>query len=167
MNLGPEGISKGMEHLITNERKEVWFHQIERPFLFESPFPGRRYVCIVFSNDETVTDTERDSVTRALFDSGCRYGVFTGHKCDNWEWALDTACLESDPDYKPSEEAFTMTTSHKNESVQEVVFFGLVTTVFDTNDYDRFLILFIGPSLGLRDEVTAAIRTLWSDSGVV
>jgi hypothetical protein len=153
-----------MELLTTRDGKEVWLHQIERPFVFEPPFPGRRFVAIVFSNDETATDAERQAVTRALFDSGCRYGVFAGHACGIWEWALDTACIESDPDYQPSDEAFTMTTSHENESVEDVIFFGLMNTSFGSHDFDRFLILFVGPRAGLRDEVESAIRLVWYDS---
>lgn len=152
-----------MEHLTTRDGKEVWLHQIERPFIFEAPFPNRRYVAIVFSNDETVTDAERQEMTRALFSSGCRYGLFTGHACDDWELALDTACIESDPSYTPSDEAFTMTTSHKDESVESIIFFGLMNTAFDSYDFDRFLILFVGPRAGLHDEVEAAIRSVWHD----
>ena len=152
-----------MEHLITRDGKEVWLHQIERPFIFEPPFPNRRYVAIVFSNDETVTDAERQEMTRALFSSGCRYGLFAGHACDDWELGLDTACIESDPSYRPSDEAFTMTTSHKDESVESIIFFGLMNTAFDSYDFDRFLILFVGPRAGFHDEVEAAIRSVWHD----
>jgi len=155
-----------MELLTTRDGKEVWFHQIERPFLLEPPFPGRRYVAIVFSNDETVTDTERQAVTRALFSSGCRYGVFAGHACGFWESALDSACIESDPDYQPSDEAFTMTTSHEGESVEDVMFFGLMNTSFGSYDFDRFLILLVGSRLGLRDEVQAAIQSVWYENHV-
>ena len=153
-----------MELLTTRGGKEVWLHQIERPFAFEPPFPGRRYVAIVFSNDETVTDDERHQVTRALFSSGCRYGLFAGHACGVWELALDTACIESGPDYQPSDEAFTMTTAHEDESVEDVIFFGLMNTSFDSHDFDRFMILFVGSRAGLRDEVETAIRSIWYDS---
>ena len=54
-----------------------------------------------------------------------------------------------------------MTTSHKDESVENVIFFGLMNTAFDTHDFDRFLILFVGPRVGLRDDVESAIRSVW------
>jgi hypothetical protein len=155
-----------MELLTTRDGKEVWFHQIERPFQFDLPFPGRQYVAIVFSNDESVTDAERQSVARALFASGCRYGVFAGHACGVWECALDTACIESDPDYEPSDEAFTMTTSHEGESIEDVMFFGLMNTSFDSHDFDRFLVLGIGSRAGLREEVQAAIQSVWYEDHV-
>jgi hypothetical protein len=155
-----------MELLTTRDGKEVWLHQIERPFLLDPPFPGRRYVTIVFSSDETVADTERQAVTRTLFSSGCRYGVFAGHGCGVWESALDSACIESDPDYQPSDEAFTMTTSHEGESVEDVMFFGLMNTSFGSYDFDRFLILFVGSRAGLRDEVQAAIQSVLYENHV-
>jgi hypothetical protein len=150
-----------MELLTTRDGKEVWLHQIERPFVFDPPFPGRHFVAIVFSNDETVVDSERQIVSRALFSSGCRYGVFAGHDCDDWELALDLACIESAPDCEASDEAFTMTTSHKDESVEDIIFFGLMNTSFDAHDFDRFLILFIGPRTGLHDDVESSIRSVW------
>jgi hypothetical protein len=77
-----------MELLTARAGKEVWLHQLKRPFAFKPPFPGRRYLAIVFSNDKTVTDTERQAITRALFSSGCRYGVFAGHACAVWALIL-------------------------------------------------------------------------------
>jgi len=56
-----------------------------------------------------------------------------------------------------------MTTSHKDESVESIIFFGLMNTAFDSYDFDRFLILFVGPRAGLHDEVEAAIRSVWHD----
>ena len=156
-----------MELVAARDGKEVWFYQTDRPFVFAPPFPGRHYAAIVFSNDESVTDSERQSLTHALFTTGCRYGVFTGHLSGVWEFALDTACIESAPDYNPSDEAFTMTTSHEGESVEDVIFFGLMSTAFDPHDFDRFLILFVGPRTGLRDEVETAIRSVWHDGRAV
>jgi hypothetical protein len=150
-----------MELLFSRDGREVWFHQIERPFVLEPPFSGCCYVAIVFSNDESITNEERQILTRELFTSGCRYGVFAGHACGNWECALDMAYIESDPAYMPSDEVFTMTTSHEGESVEDVVFFGLMNTAFDSHDFDRFLVLFVGSRAGLRDEVAAAIRSVW------
>jgi hypothetical protein len=156
-----------MELLTTRDSKEVWFHQVERPFVFDPPFPGRRYVVIVFSNDETVTDAERQAVAHTLFTSGCRCGVFAGHACGVWELALDTACIEGDAGCQPTDEAFTMTTSHEGESVEDIVFFGLMNTSFGSHEFDRFLILFIGPRANLRDEVKSAIQSVWHDSHVM
>ena len=150
-----------MELLTIRDGKEVWLHQIDRPFVFNLPFPDRRYVAMVFCNDETVTDAERQVVSHALFVSGCRYGLFAGHECGAWEKALDLACIASDPDYDPSDEAFTMTTAHKNEPVEDVIFFGLMNTCFGSHDFTRFLILFIGPRVGLRNEVDLAIQSVW------
>lgn len=153
-----------MELLTTRDGKEVWFSQTERPFSIEPPFGGRRYVAVVFANDETVTDAERRFVTEALFNSGCRYGVFAGHECGLWESAMDATCIESDPNFEPSDEKFTPTTAHAKESIEEVVFFGLTCTAntFFDGEFDRFLILSVGSSVSLRSEVASAIRSVWS-----
>ncbi len=152
-----------MELLTTRDGKEVWLHQMERPYQFEPPFLERRYVAIVFANDESVGDAERRSITRALFASGCRYGVFAGHACGAWELALDTACMESAPDFEPSDDAITATTSHEQESIGDVMFFGLTCTSFGSHDFDRLLVLFIGPRARLREEVQLAIQSVWHE----
>ena len=153
-----------MNILDTKDGKEIWYHQIERPFVLVPPFPGQRYVAIVFANDESVTDEERRTLTRSLFATGCRYGVFAGHASSEWELALDMAYMESDPDYDPPEEDFTMTTSYGGESINDVLFFGLMCTSFGSHDFDRFLILSVGLRVGFLDEVEVAIRSVWYES---
>lgn len=106
------------------------------------------------------------SVRRSLFSSGCRYGVFAGHACDVWEFALDTDCIESDPDYQPSDEAFTMTTSHEGEPVEDVMFFGLMNTAFGSQEFDRILVLFVGSRAGLREDVHTAVQSVWQANNV-
>ncbi len=155
-----------MERLTTRGGKEVWLHQLARPFKFKPPFPARRYVAIVFSNDKTVTDTDRHAITRALFSSGCRYGVFAGHACAAWAQALNTSCIESDQDYRPSDDAFTLTTTHEGESVEDVMVYGLTNTISSSHEFDRFLVLFVGPRAGLRAEVKKAIKSVWSKGHV-
>ena len=150
-----------MELLATKGGREVWLRHIDRPLVFERPFSERHYVAIVFNDDASISDGERHYLTQAMFATGCRYGVFAGHQCEDWEWALDTACIESALETKPSDDEFTMTTSHKNESVEDVIFFGLNNTSFDSHDFERILILFVGTRSGLRDEVEAAIRSVW------
>lgn len=156
-----------MELIAKRDLNEIWFHQMERPFVFDESFPGRRYVAIVFSNDKTVTEVERQVVANSIFTRGCRYGVFSGYSCGAWEHALDTACIESAPDFQPSDEDFTMTTSHQEESIKSVIFFGLNNTNFDSYDFDRFLILFVGRCDGLLDAVKESIQSIWKDGQVV
>jgi len=155
-----------VELLTARAGKEVWLHKLERPFAFKPPFRGRRYVSIVLSNDQAVTDTECHATTCALFCSGCRYGVIAVHACGAWARALNTSCIESDPDYHPSDQAFTLTTSHEGESVEDVMAFGLMNTSSGPHEFDRSLVLFVGPRAGLRGEVKKAIRSAWYQNHV-
>jgi hypothetical protein len=41
------------------------------------------------------------------------------------------------------------------------MFFGLMNTSFGSNEFDRFLVLFVGPRAGLRGEVQKAIESVW------
>jgi len=79
---------------------------------------------------------------------------------------LDTACIETDPDYQPPDEAFTMTTSHEGESVEDVMFFGLMNTSFSSHSFDRFFVLFVDARAGLREDVQTAIQSVWYENHV-
>ena len=59
-----------------------------------------------------------------------------------------------------------MTTSHKAELVEDVMFFGLMNTSLTSHEVDRFLVLFVGPRAGLRGEVQKAIKSVWSQGHV-
>ena len=79
---------------------------------------------------------------------------------------INISCTETDKDYQPSDNAFTLTTSHEGESVEDVMVFGLTNTSSGSHGFDRFLVLFVGPRPGLRGEVQKAIKSVWSQGHV-
>ena len=54
-----------------------------------------------------------------------------------------------------------MTTWHDDETVNDIMFFGLNNTNFDDHDFKRYLVLFIGHKNGLKEEVKIAIKNEW------
>jgi hypothetical protein len=149
-----------MELLASRDGKEIWFEQLMRPFSFSSPFGGAEYVCILFANDQLITNAEQNHVSTALVQTGCKYAICSGHKCSSWDDSIDWAHLTMYK-FNPPEDEHIMTTWHETETVEQVLFFGLNNTDFDMHDFDRYLVLFVGEKAGLRDEIEKTIQSQW------
>lgn len=146
-----------VELLATRDEKQIWLQELAPPYRLEAPFPGELYVCILFANDEAITPEEQARVSEQLVGTGCCYAVCAGHQCSSWDDSVDLAHLATGE----GEEKFVMTSWHENETVADVIFFGLLNTSFDEHDFTRYLVLLVGPQAGLRDEVKRGIRKVW------
>ena len=151
-----------MELLATRDKKQIWFRELSRPYRFEVPFPDELYVCILFANDETISNEEQAAVSDELVRTGCRYAVCAGYECSSWDTSVDLAYLAMDPSL--TNETFVMTSWHDGDSIEDVISFGLMWTDFDNHEFTRYLILFVGQRASLRDEVMKGIHEVWPDS---
>ena len=79
---------------------------------------------------------------------------------------MDLAYLATDEHFTPPDETFVMTSWHERDSVEDVIFHGLMCTMFDDHEFTRFLVLFVGSRAGLSDEVRRGIQEVWHDSRV-
>jgi hypothetical protein len=123
------------------------------------------YVGVVFANDESITNDEQNLISDQLVQTNCRYAVCAGHKCSTWDDSVDWAYLVT-VNYEPNDDAFVMTSWHTDESVQDVIFFALHCTNFDDHDFQRYLVLAVGPRPDLRGAILRGIRSVWySDFG--
>ncbi len=154
-----------MELLATRDDKQIWFQEVSRPYQLDPPFPGELYVCILFVNDETISAEEQQTLSAQIISSDCRYAVCAGHKCSTWDDSIDMASLVAE-DFENSDEAFVMTTWHENDSVKDVMFYGLMNTMFGEHEFHHYLVLFIGSRDGLREEVQRAIQSIWYERRV-
>ena len=149
-----------MELLASTDRQEVWIDELRRPYSLASPFAGMEYVCILFANDELTTKAEQNLISERLIETGCKYAVCAGHNCSSWDDSVDMAHLAM-YDFNPPEDEHVMTTWHENESVEEILHFGLNNTDFDRHEFVRYLILFVGERQGLRHEVEIGVQSQW------
>jgi hypothetical protein len=150
--------------LIENRNgKQVYYTALAKPFEFDAPFLGEVYVCILFLRDRTVTQDEQKSLSDQLVRSGCRYAVCTGHQCSSWDDSIDWAYLHTCPDFTPQDESFVMTSWHEDESVAEVIYFGLMNTDFDEHEFSKYLVVVVGGDDACRPELEAAIHSVFDD----
>lgn len=128
------------------------------------PFSGEEYVGVVWAADGTFDEAARIKVVGALIDSGCRYIVCGGVDCEEWHDDADVAFanLEATSD---SEVPFVMTTWHRNESMEDVVFFATYCTNFDDHDFKFLLVLVVGEASDRADCVARISQVLLASIG--
>ena len=152
-----------MQLISRRGQNEVWYREASRPYVFEPPFPDELYVCLLFIHDTTVTPEEQRALSEQIVASGCRFAVCAGYRCSTWDDSIDLAYLATDATFEPPDETFVMTTWHENDSLDDIVLYGLAFTSFDDHDFRRYLIQSIGSRSGFTQDLEAAIKAVWSD----
>jgi hypothetical protein len=124
--------------------KDVRLQQLDRPFLFASPFGGVEYALLLAVWAKDVLAPEQKDVSDAIVASGCRYAVCAGHGCSSWDESIDLSSVLAELDGKRGGEKLIMTTWHENEPLAEVVEFFFTHTAFDDFVPTSCLVLALG-----------------------
>lgn len=111
---------------------------MNKPYNFVSPFDGEAFVCIIFNNDPIISNDEQNKISDNLIASNCRYAVCAGHDCSSWDDSIDWAYISTDENYDPPDETFVMPTWHDDETVNDIMFFGLNNSNFDDHEFKRY-----------------------------
>jgi hypothetical protein len=77
-------------------------------------------------------------------ETGCRYAVCGGATSEQWHLDLDVAFVDLVPE-EQSASRFMMTTSHAGEAPYQVAWYFAWNTNFDGHNFDRFLVIVLGP----------------------
>ena len=121
---------------------------------FSSPFAGAEFAVMVAAF-RTAAAVDRVRLARSIVEQGCRYAVCAGTDCDHWEDAFDTVAVERNPDGDASR--LVMTTSHRDESLDEVAEFLFTCTFIDDRVPERLVVLTVGGQSGDHEEVKEAV----------
>ena len=132
---------------------------LRKPFDVSSIKIQAPYACLVYSKED-VTKDEMETISNWIISSGCRYAVCAGADCSKWHDAIDWAYIASDPNYSPPEARFVMTSWHETETLEEIVWFWLMCTVCDDDIFENYLLLIVGESEGLEEEMIKAINEI-------
>ncbi|WP_237226952.1 hypothetical protein [Rubinisphaera sp. JC750] len=138
---------------------DLWLSQLDSPFKFSSPFSGHEFTVMIVAADANISHIDRNSLSKQLVSQGCRYAVCTGYDCSKWDDSIDTAFLETDPEFSPPDEKLVMTTWHENESLGDVALFFRNNTSFDSFRAQHFLALILGGDETMCDAIHSALRS--------
>ena len=134
--------------------KNISIVTIQKPSDTSSIEVKTPFACLLYSNQEKASSDEIESVANWLVNSGCRYVVCAGVKCEEWHDTIDTADTIRDP----NTQNLIMTTWHKNETVEDVVWFWLNLTDFENIAFENYLALLIGNSKTIKEKIQQAIQ---------
>jgi hypothetical protein len=147
-----------MQQIATDDRRAFFLQAMEPGDDLPPPFGDQPYAALVWATRPT-SDVQKQRIAHALIASGCRYVVCGGAQSEAWEEAADDAYLTQDdlPDPVP-QDRMVMTSSHRGEPPDEVVFF-LANNTRLHHEFSRYLVLLVGPDGPVHERLTEAVRT--------
>jgi hypothetical protein len=101
---------------------------------------------------------ELTALSGALVASGVRYAVCGGVDCKTWHDAVDLAFIQLDLHGEEYDSRFVMTSWHTDEPVDDVAFFFVLNTNFDTHDFTQFLVLQLGADRMTEHQLRESVR---------
>jgi hypothetical protein len=134
-----------------------WLQVIDDVGEFQAPpFEHVPYPCLLWDTRGGRSLGELAQLSTALVASNVRYVVAGGADCERWHHAVDAAFLDLNLEGEEYDARFVMTSSHTNESEDDVVFF-LTGTHFDYHDFRRFLVLQLGADAPTQQRLREAV----------
>jgi len=151
-----------MELLRAYKQTEVWFHELTAPYDFAPNFDAD-FALMLWANEPAVSREIRNSICDQIARAKCYYAVCGGESCEIWHDTIDESCLAKDPNFRPPDSEFMMTTWHENEPAAEVVWYSFYCTSYVEERgprpaLRRILVLFVGANAATKQEVLAAVN---------
>jgi hypothetical protein len=153
-----------MQEIATSDGRTFWLLQQPEPVPPAVAFDGRSFACLIWDSGGERTVDQRHLVVSALIEAGCHYFVCGGDDPLAWEQAADDAFVMTTLGASEAEVAarMVMTTAHKRESEEDVVFFFTYCTNFASHSFSDFLVLTIGSDSGAAGRLCSALRAILS-----
>ena len=112
-----------------------------------------------------MTKDEIGEVSAWIAASEARWAVCGGPRSDLWDDLIDWAFLELH-DYQDVEPVL-MTTFHLDESIQDVLEFGIYSTRFDGEHYTEFIVLLVGKYADNEAEIIRVFDKVRKNGGIL
>lgn len=129
-------------------QKQIFSLNYDQVNELEMPFGLKPFVCVIWNNNPEFVST---FLVEKLLKSNCKYFVCAGIDCDLLEETIDEIDVKRNIDNNKSKVEYVMTTSHKDEDLNEVIDFALNCTNFDNYEFDKYLIIQIGEKFTEKD----------------
>ena len=107
--------------------------------------------------EEEVSSDWQYQTSRWLVNSGCFYMMAWGKDCSSWDDSVDFASAEINNYEEIPDESLVMTTWHKNDSIEEVIWFANHCAFHGDVEIEHSLILHISPQ-SRKDEILEMYR---------
>jgi len=145
-----------MQRLPTSGRTPVWLGRTRRPYDFSSPCEGEEFALLLVLGEDEISPDEQGDLSTQLVRQGCRYAVCWGRACSSWDDSIDMVGVMDSIDERPG--PLVMTTWHEDQPIGDVAEFFVRNTTFDDWTPQRFVVLVVGGTDELEQEVRAAVE---------
>ena len=148
-----------MRLIAQQEDRRFWFLRLEPPYKTPVTGFGLPFVAIVVSCDASITLEQQANISAQLVEVDCRYMLAWGSNASSWDDSVDIAFINTDPNFNPPDDRHVMTTWHNDETLDDVVWFALMNTNFDSHEFHDYLALMIGANPDIETESPASIQS--------
>ena len=145
-----------MQRLPTPGRTPVWLGRARRPYGFFSPCEGEEFALLLVLGADEISPDEQGRLSTQFVRQGCRYAVCWGRACSSWDDSIDMVGVMDEIDGASG--PFVMTTWHEGKLLGEVAEFFVRSTSFDDWVPPHFVVLVVGGTDELEQEVRAAVE---------
>jgi hypothetical protein len=142
-----------MERIKKKGNREIWLENYTEEQNISLPFKNRPFVCMIWNNKKKFISSP---LIKQLVNSKCKYFVTGGLNCEKWHDLADKLILKliynnvyPNPDVPDNE--FVMTTWHKKQPLEKIIFHGLNCTDFGNHKFRDYLIIQIKAGFSKQD----------------
>ncbi len=146
-----------MELFTKHKGKEIWLHNYRKDGDLNIDFNNSPFVCMVWNNRENFVSPV---LIEQLLKANCKYIVVGGKNCEKWHDYADEIHISLYSDFQVPDSEHVMTTWHDNEPLEEVIWFTLNNTNFDSYEFNKFLFIQIDTKFS-QDEIQKIIDKQW------
>jgi len=152
--------TENLKDIAAADGRRVAIEELLAPSDFVVPFQGEVYVGLIWACDDSFDESRRKEVVAKLIQSGCRYVVCGGMRCEAWHDAADLAWAILDVESPLQETPAVMTTWHTDESEEDVIHFAFNLTNFNEHAFEKYFVILIGHDPSRRSRIEKLIEAV-------
>lgn len=127
-----------MKRIATCGNTKVWLYNCDHDEPLQVPFDSDPFVGVVWNNKPNFVSP---SIIKSMLQNNCKFFLSGGYECEHWELMTDQMHSGMFPDFKPPANEQIVTTSHENETIDDMLWFALNKTKIDNENLDNVLIV--------------------------
>lgn len=141
-----------------DDGRQIWAHTLgpHASGWQDPPFDGAPFVCLVVNDILDLPHVIQNELASRIVAARCRFAVCAGFASPAMEDAIDWAHIAVCTDEEHADGSLILTTSHRDESEEDIAFFLLNCTNFGNHSFMHYLILFVGTDIDTENAFLSA-----------
>jgi len=145
-----------IEEIFSDGTKRYVYASLASTSHLEVPFFSP-FAVLIWTSARSLAEL-RQRVCEQLIAAGCRHVIAAGIQAEERDTSADLAFVKLFPDKATWDLNFVMTSSHRDESIEDVAFKFVVGTNFDHHYFTNFFLLHFGDDPAAKEALVKAVR---------